>query len=74
MVNYAENHAVSKADLAAAEGAPRRSACKTGVRGKGKYKTWAVSMLLRASLLAMKPSPAASASQLPYMHRELTRD
>ena len=51
MATFLHHHAVRKADAAVAQG-KATAGCKTGVRGKGRYRTWTAPMLLRASSLS----------------------
>ena len=46
---YIKKHAVNKRDVAFAEG--KHHCSKTGVSGRGKYRTWTPYMMLRSSLL-----------------------
>lgn len=48
---YVENHAVRQKDAAWALGKQKHRSLKSGVKGKGKWKTWTTQSLLRASLL-----------------------
>ena len=46
---YVAKHAVSKRDVALATGKAKN--LKTGVTGKGQYRTWTPEMMLKVSLL-----------------------
>ena len=48
---YIKKHAVNKRDVAFAEGNQNR--LRTGVLGRGRYRTWTPYMMLRSSLLAL---------------------
>ena len=51
---YVKNHAVRKRDVARATGGERgrqQKYLKSGVKGKGRYKTWTPESMLRASFL-----------------------
>ena len=48
---YTSHHAVRKADVAKAIGLDRKVRRTTGVKGRGRYKTWTPQMMLRSALL-----------------------
>ena len=47
-----EKHAIRQADVARALESGRYGRRKSGVKGRGKYKTWTTQAMLRASFLA----------------------
>ena len=62
MDKYIENHAVNKKDVAFANNLQQPSKTKTGVAGKGRYKTWTPHMMLRVSFLGSFLLPSAASA------------